>query len=1474
MKRSPSLLERFFTPPQVDDSERQRTANMLHAILVGSVVIMVAVIATTALTTPAPALVLTLEGLLLVGAWIGLWLIRSGHVKVVSVGFTALSWLIVTLTAVLFGGIHAPSLIGYPVVVLMAGFFLGRRQAVAVALVSVLAAAGLGLAETAELLPDRLPTSFPLWMGIAGGLAAVALFTHLAVVADEDRRATAARLRLALEAGHVGTWEWDNESDGVVWSDNVDAIVGRRRASLDGRFPSYLDLVHDQDRVMVERALRDTIERGVPFEIDHRITRPEGKVTWVAGRGEVSAFQGSQAGRIVGTITDITERRASQRALERSAQQLARAQRLARLGSWDWHVEENTVAWSPEFRRMYALGDAAPSMEVFRTRFHPDDAERVDRAVAKTLETGEPMELHHRVVRPDGSEGEIHVRGELLRDDPDGAVHMVGFAQDLTELYETQAALRRQVETNQQLLETTLDGYLLTDTKGDIRDVNPAYVAMSGYSCEQLQNMSIGELDAGFTREEFTALVERLGREGAEQFETQHRTREGRVIDLDIAVVLLDATDGPAVAAFMRNTTDRRRAAQALRESEEKYRALFEASPVGIGVGTQDGTILAFNDAILEPSDRERGDITPTTKVDDLYYDTADIPRVRELLEQQGFVRNEEVRFKRKDGGFYEASLNVNPVVVDGKPCTLAIVQDISARKKAERELQRSEERFRAVYEQAAISIVQAEPDGRFMNANQRFCELLGYNEAQLKNMRLQDVTHPDDAAADDANLEAALSGAQSTFLVEKRYIRADSSVVWAELSAKLITDTDGGSPYWIGAITDVTQRKRAEEALWRANRALRVGSRCNEAVIHAGDEESLLQDVCRALVDVGGYRMAWVGMAKNDTAKTIEPVAWEGHEAGYFETLAITWADDARGQGPTGSAVRTGRTVVCRDIQSDPQFAPWRADAERRGHQSSIALPLILDDQPLGALNVYAHEASAFDTDEVQLLEDATRELVHGIETLRVRTQREDAAMALQEREERFRQALSAADAGAWEWDIQTNTVVWSDENFKLLGLDPKSDRPSYERWLSCVHPDDKARVESAIQWAVEQRSDLNMEFRIILPDGTERWITDVGRIRLNEHGQPIAMFGIQIDITERKRIEEALRSSEERTSKAFDLCPDAITITSLEDGSLVAVNEAFTTLSGYEVPEALDRTTVELGIWESEAARDAWVSHVLSERRVREESLRLRTKDCDVRTCLVSAEIIDLEERSHLLTYTRDVTERLETEEAVRRSREQLRLLAARLQAVREDERTTIAREIHDEFGQALTGIKMDLSWLVQRFPKTWKRAHERAEALQQLVDETIDSVRELSARLRPSVLDDLGLGAAVEWLTQDVERRSGIKTKVTVRLEGAVLDKDQSTALFRILQEALTNVVRHAEAQHVDVRIERTDRQVSLEVKDDGQGLRGDELESGKSLGLIGMRERAGALGGRVTLGSGPKGGTTVTAWVPLRSHTGAA
>ncbi len=340
-----------------------------------------------------------------------------------------------------------------------------------------------------------------------------------------------------------------------------------------------------------------------------------------------------------------------------------------------------------------------------------------------------------------------------------------------------------------------------------------------------------------------------------------------------------------------------------------------------------------------------------------------------------------------------------------------------------------------------------------------------------------------------------------------------------------------------------------------------------------------------------------------------------------------------------------------------------------------------------------------------------------------------------------------------------------------------------------------------------------------------------------------------------------------EDRFSKVFRSSPVAIILRTLNEGRVVDVNSAYAELVGFSREELIGHTVFELALWADPTEGERVVDKLRREGALRNVEGRFRHKSGKLRDVLIWSELTDIGGQPVVIGMIIDITERKRIETELRHSRERLRSLSARLQQIREEERIRIARELHDELGGFLTVLKLDLSSLGEELAETSPALGERIEAIAARIIGAIGSVRRICSDLRPSVLDHIGLPAAIEWQLQEWQEKSGVRCTMSSTLDAQSLDVGRATAAFRIFQEALTNVARHAHATRVDVAIWTEEGRLRLEIRDDGRGIAEESVGDATSLGLLGMKERVFAFGGSVDLRGSPGHGTTVDVAIPL-------
>ncbi|MBZ0272744.1 PAS domain-containing protein [bacterium] len=323
----------------------------------------------------------------------------------------------------------------------------------------------------------------------------------------------------------------------------------------------------------------------------------------------------------------------------------------------------------------------------------------------------------------------------------------------------------------------------------------------------------------------------------------------------------------------------------------------------------------------------------------------------------------------------------------------------------------------------------------------------------------------------------------------------------------------------------DITERKRGEIALRRTHRALTALSECNQTLVRATDEQSFMNDLCRLIIDKGGYRMAWIGMINGgEDAGTIFPAARAGHDAGYIDVVRRSWGESASAYPPCARAIRENKTVIARFIETEPGYAPWRDVALARGYASSIALPVRVGGETIGVLCIYAAEADAFDDHELELLEELALDLGYGIQTLRGRDAHERAQAALSRSQVRFQELVNDLDDIVYSIDTAGHLQYASPAIERIFGYPRES--VVGRHFAEFVHPDDlpglARHFEATLAGAVAAH-----EFRGIDADGRIRHLRSKGKVRMNGD-RPAGVNGVVSDITEQRVTEEQLRLSQ----------------------------------------------------------------------------------------------------------------------------------------------------------------------------------------------------------------------------------------------------------------------------------------------------------------------------------------------------------
>lgn len=480
--------------------------------------------------------------------------------------------------------------------------------------------------------------------------------------------------------------------------------------------------------------------------------------------------------------------------------------------------------------------------------------------------------------------------------------------------------------------------------------------------------------------------------------------------------------------------------------------------------------------------------------------------------------------------------------------------------------------------------------------------------------------------------------------------------------------------------------------------------------------------------------------------------------------------------------------------------------------------------------------------------------------------TERKRAESLIRESEARLAEAQRLARFGYWERNLATNELTWSDELYRIFQNEKSDDPFTFDEFLAFVVKSEREYVRETIEKIKSQRTPASIEYSIITPRGERRIIQNSIYLDHDPSGKLTKLFGTAQDITAQKQSENRVRESEKRYRYLFEHNPLPMWVLDTDTLLFLDVNQAALEHYQYSREEflALPYQSIKSA---GEKKHISDFKELISAKPLNAGFWKHQKKDSSVIDVELLFHAIDYPQKNACLAIVNDVTEKLRVEAEIKSSYQQLQELTGHLQHVIEEERTRISREVHDELGQLLTGLKMDASWILKKLAPDDAGVRNKVSEMIALIDETVKSVRRISSELRPGILDDLGLAAALEWLGQEFEKRTGIACSFDNRAAGFEPEGALASNIFRIYQEALTNVARHAQAKKITTTLEKKEGNLYLKIKDDGIGF--DPLASsqnGKTLGLIGMKERALMFQGSLLVQSQDKVGTTVTLCIP--------
>jgi PAS domain S-box-containing protein len=536
-----------------------------------------------------------------------------------------------------------------------------------------------------------------------------------------------------------------------------------------------------------------------------------------------------------------------------------------------------------------------------------------------------------------------------------------------------------------------LVGMAMTSPEKGFVAVNDRICEILGYSRDELLRMDWAQLtdpeDLQANVDQFERMV--AGEIDGYSLNKRFIRKDGQTVFSSISVACVRKQDGTVDYACInvQDISERTRAEQALQASESRFRTLVESAPAAIAI-TRAGTLLYANQRFAAMFGCRLPDEMIHELVDDRF-DLETKSRLREL--RRRYLAGEITRATlegtglRLDGSQFPFHVEMRVVQLHDGKAVLSFIDDITDRKAAEEAIREAERQYRDIFTEAPEGIFRVTTAGELLAVNPAGAKMLGYESpeearAAAGNLHSALWIQPDQRVPYARLLEEA--GEIHDYKCEFRC--KDGSALWVSVSARKVADHNGQPLYYQGFFENLSEKKRLEQELKDHIREIQLLSEMNAALLHASTEEDLLREYCRIVVETGGYRMAWVGVADQGRERRVVPVAHFGFEEGYLETVKITWDDSEYGRGVVGQAIKSGRIVTIEQVQNDQCMHPWRREAGRRGYESSIAIPFRHSSQGMACLTAYGSRINKWSESEQRLMEQIAAALGFGITTVR----------------------------------------------------------------------------------------------------------------------------------------------------------------------------------------------------------------------------------------------------------------------------------------------------------------------------------------------------------------------------------------------------------------------------------------------------------------------------------------------------------
>lgn len=1260
------------------------------------------------------------------------------------------------------------------------------------------------------------------------------------------------RLGLALDGASIAFWDHDLLNDKVFRSDQWFEMLGYKKGEFSNNLSVLTDLIHPDDLEEYENKLKaHKKQKTNEFNSEIRLRNANDEYQWILNWGRV--IERSDDGtplRGAGIHMDITDRKITEEKLKTSEEYYRalfesqpniiwdedfsevkkRLDELKNKGVDDFEIYFNKNPKAvEELSGLVKINDFnSETLEVLEADskdeliknlpfyFNTEDSWRVFKDELVALANNQlTFESEVTINSLKGNPKHLYLKLLIPSESKETFDRVLVSFTDITDLRESSVKLQEAQRKYLSLVEQAKEGILINQD-WELKFTNKYLAKMLGYTFNEILNAPIHKFIApDYVEKTKEIFIGRLtGKNVPHVYESMAIRKDGSTIPIEINASFMMYNGKPAVQSIVRNITKQKKVEQ----KNKLLNNMLQASPIGYIVTDTNGIITDLNPALENITGYTRNELLG--KNPEILNAEVNAEEIQKTIFQS--LQNEktwdgELLNRKKSGELHYINSSIFPLFEGDKIIAYVGFQtDITERKNAEIALAKTSNQLELAIKGGDIGVFSWDIKKNEINIDQRIKKSLGYT-TQNGNITTPEIikrfTHPGDFENLILKLNDHFNKNVPTHEAEMRAKHKNGEWVWYLIRGKVVEwDASGNPLIMTGTHLNINERKRNEEDLKRTKEQL-------EYAIYGSQVGIWDWDINTNLIGISYYWASMLGFELSD----LNPM-----------TLS-KWQEFLHPEDKS-------KTSNQLDEYLSGKIAFYQSEF-RLKHKSEKWV-WVLARGRIAEWN-----------------EDGSPKRMVG--THLDITIRKDAELALKNNEARFRALYENAPLSYQSLNNEGNFVDVNPSWLKTLGY--KREEVIGQWYGDFLHPTWRSKFEQNFDKFKKRGYVTGVHFRIRHKLGNFLDIQFEGCIGYDPDGSVRQTYCVFQDITDQKKTVLALRNSEIKYKTLYDNALIALFRVSPEEQKVLEANKVAAELFGYSsVPEFINEFKPE------ERFADKKTKEDLDEELYSNGSINkimMHSKKKDGTTIWNESSFLLDKETGYVDCFSIDNTDRVRAEIKLKESNEKLRNLYRYLNKVREEERKLIAREVHDNLGQKLTALNLDISWIKQNIPENLSKISKDLEPVLELINDSIITVQKISTSLRPGILDDLGLVNAIQWQSNEYSRRTKLKFELNLREDDIDINDDIKTSLFRVYQETLTNIVRHAEATTVKVNLSFKKTKILFEIVDNGVGIPKNKLDDLSSFGLIGMRERIASINGSIEFINRIQKGTKIKITVPL-------